>query len=667
MLGHHRVRFQLTTSALLALTLFQGHAWAAESSKVLKLDEITVKGEASKVSLPPPSATIVTGDQIQNMFLEKPLYIMERIPGVAIQDYSQGAVASAFTMRGLRLGHNTGVAIFVDGVPLNESTSHGDGYGDFNMVIPEDIAYIEVIKGPSSALYGQFARAGVVNIITKHRGDFGLVKLGFGSWDRQRFSLSTGREDGKLNTVFGANVIRQEGKTENSDLLQGSVTGKFTYDFTDYLTGSLALNFYSVDWDHPEYLTQEQWDAGDYWSAKPLGGGTRDRYGFNTNWTYDVSNDDFANFILYAYRSNLTRYRDKDTRVDEEFHDRDIYGGSTSYIWSSTLAGMANNLTLGFDGQVELTHTINAETPSRIRPAREIVTVDGESTLLTYSLFFQNQLDLTDAWKVTLGGRYDHMSGVLDDALIGTSSDMDDFDIFSPKAAIEFTPLVGYTFFTTYGEGFKLPRGFDKFMYPDLKEETYVQYELGVRLAPLPTLDATLTGFILDTEDEIVVDDAAGTKVNTGETRRKGIELSLDYAPLEDLQLFGTLSYIKGEYLSYINDGIDYSGTDIELVPDWIFSFGAEWRPPQGFFAGFDTRYVGEGAKDKYEAGYTGIRRTTIDYLVTDVQLGYQYNNYSLTLDVTNVFDKRYPASESSSSYRTANPLGCFLTFAMTY
>lgn len=647
--------------------LLQGYAWASESSKVLKIDEVTVQGQSCKISPPPPSATIITQDQLQNHFLDKPLYIMEKVPGVAIQDYSQGAVASAFTMRGLRLGHNTGVAIFVDGVPLNESTSHGDGYGDFNAVIPEDIAYVEVIKGPSSALYGQFARAGVVNIVTKHRGDFNRIKFGLGDWDRQRFQMSMGRETGKLNSVFGADITKQDGKTSNSEMVKANVTGKFTYDFSEDLTGSLALNLYTVDWDHPEYLTQAQWDAGDFWSAKPLGGGKRDRYGFNTNWTYDLSDDDFLNFLFYAYRSNLTRYRDKDTRVDEEYHDRDIYGGSTSYVWNTELGGMANNLILGFDGQVELTHTINAQNPSRIRTAREIVTVDGESTIMTYSMFLQNQLALTDAWKLTAGGRYDHISGDLDDSLTGISTDMEDYNIFSPKAGIEYTPLAGYTFFTTYGEGFKLPNGFDKFKYPDLKKETYTQYELGVRMSPLPNLETTLTGFILDVEDEILIDAAADTKTNTGETRRKGIELSLDYALLDHLQLYGTLSYIKGEYENYISNGVDYSGTDIELVPNWIYSFGAEWRPPQGFFAGFDTRFVGEGEKNKYEVGYNGIREKTIDYLVTDLQLGYQYKNYSIALDITNIFDERYPAYESSSSYRTANPRGCFLSFTMTY
>jgi len=667
MIYYKGFRFKFAVITLFSLILLQGYAGASESSKVLKLDEITVTGQSSKISPPPPSATIITQDQLQNQFLEKPLYIMEKVPGVVIQDYGQGAVASAFSMRGLKLGHNTGAAIFMDGVPLNESTSHGDGYGDFNAVIPDDIAYVEIIKGPSSALYGQFARAGVVNIITKHRGDFNRIKLGIGDWDRQRVQMSMGRETGKLSSIFGAEITKQDGKTENSEMLKANATGKFTYDFSEDLTGSLGINIYSVDWDHPEYLTRAQWDAGDYWSAKPLGGGSRDRYGFNTNWTYDVLDDDFFNFLFYAYRSNLTRYRDKDTRVDEEYHDRDMYGGSASYVWNSKIAGMANTLTLGLDGQVELTHTINAQNPSRTRTARDLVTVDGESTILTYSMFFQNQLALTDAWKLNLGGRYDHISGELNNSLTGASADMEDYNIFSPKAGLEYTPFAGYTLFTTYGEGFKLPNGFDKFEYPELEKETYIQYELGVRMNPLPSLDMTVTGFVLDAEDEILIDAAAGTKTNTGETRRKGIELSLDYTPLDHLRLYGTLSYIKGEYKNYISNGVDYSGTDIEGVPNWLYGFGAEWRPPEGFFASVDTRFVGEGEKDKYAAGYTGTREKTIDYLVTNLQLGYQYKIYALTLDVTNVFDERYPSYETASSYRTANPRGCFLSFSMSY
>jgi iron complex outermembrane receptor protein len=244
---------------------------------------------------------------------------------------------------------------------------------------------------------------------------------------------------------------------------------------------------------------------------------------------------------------------------------------------------------------------------------------------------------------------------------------MEEYDIFSPKAGIEYMPLEGYTFFTTYGEGFRLPSGLDKFYYPDLTEETYKQYEAGVKLSAIKNLVATVTGFVLDVDNEIVTDAAEGTKVNQGETRRKGVELEMDYIPIRNLQFYGNVSYTDGEYKHYINNGVDYSGSGIELVSKWLYSFGARWRPSQGFYAGFDYRYVGDADKEAYAVDFTGTRRKTMDYWVADAQIGYRYNTYSLSLDVTNIFDERYPSYESASSYRTANPRGAFLTLSMSY
>jgi iron complex outermembrane receptor protein len=652
---------------LILFLLIPSYGWGSEPSKVLMVEEMTVKERSQTITAPVPSSTVISSDEIEDEYFDKTLYVLQKVPGVVIQDYGQGAVASNFVMRGLRLGHNTGVAIFVDGVPINESTSHGDGYGDFNTIIPEDIDYIEVIKGPSSALYGQFARAGVINIITKRTGDFSLYKFGAGDFDRQRFVASAGHEDGGLKSVFGAEISRSEGATDHSAWQLGNATGKLTYDFTENLRGGLTLNMHSTEWDHPEYLTRSQWEAGEYWSAKPLGGGERHRYGLSTNWTYDTAQNSSLNLLLYGYTMNLTRYRDNDTAVNEEFHDRDMYGGSASYIWSFEGQSIKNSLTVGVDGQVELTDTIKATNPSRIASARENITVDGESTINTYSAYFQNQFSPTRTWQITLGARYDHIDGDLDDQLTRQSLKMETFEIFSPKAALECTPIEGFTIFTTYGEGFRLPSGFDKFTYPDLKEETYRQVELGMRVATSDNFETTLTGFVMDVDDEIVTNDAAGTKANQGKTRRKGVELEVNYAPQDSLMIYGNVSYIKGRYEDYVKNGVDYSGTDISLVPDWLFSLGIKWKPPQGIFAGCDYRYVGDAYLEDYPSGYTGSRRYTIGYWVADAQIGYQYKAYALCLDVKNAFDERYPSYETDSSLRTANPRAVFVTLAVKY
>ena len=52
-----------------------------------------------------------------------------------------------------------------------------------------------------------------------------------------------------------------------------------------------------------------------------------------------------------------------------------------------------------------------------------------------------------------------------------------------------------------------------------------------------------------------------------------------------------------------------------------------------GLFASFDYRYVGEGYKKKYEVGYAGSKKKTIDYWVADAQVGYQHKGCSVTLD----------------------------------
>jgi iron complex outermembrane receptor protein len=428
------------------------------------------------------------------------------------------------------------------------------------------------------------------------------------------------------------------------------------------------MNLHATEWDHPEYLTRADWDNEDYWSAKPLGGGERYRYGMSTNWSYDANKNAFFNLMFYGYAMNLTRYRDMDTWVREEYHDREMYGGSGSYIWSTAIGTMHNTLTVGVDGQVELTHTINADNPGRSESTRGTISVDGESNIRTYSGYFQNQLALNQAWEITLGGRYDHIEGDLENNLPdGEDADMDDFNIFSPKAGLTFYPAAGYTLFTTYGQGFRLPGGSDKFTYPDLKEETYTQYELGLKLTRFANLESTLTGFILETEDEIVTDDTAGTKKNQGNTRRTGVELEVKYTPTQNIFLFGTCSYTQGEYVDFVDNGVDYSDTDIERIPDWVYSFGAEWRPSQGFFAGFDYRFVGEGQLQKYASDYNGTRDTTIDYQVADAHIGYQYQVYSLTLDAKNIFDERYPSTESADSLRTANPQAFFVTLAVKY
>ena len=163
------------------LILIPVFAFGAE--EVIELGNITVKGEAIPRSFEPSTVNIITSDEIEDLRLDRTSDILEEIPGVEIRNFNQGGVANAFSMRGFRsCGHGGDAAIYIDGIPLNEGESHADGYADMNVIIPLEIDRLEVYKGPSSVLSGNFARAGTLNFYTRKRGQYNLFKFDYGSF-----------------------------------------------------------------------------------------------------------------------------------------------------------------------------------------------------------------------------------------------------------------------------------------------------------------------------------------------------------------------------------------------------------------------------------------------------------------------------------------------------
>jgi len=107
---------------------------------------------------------------------------------------------ASVTMRGLDAAQ--GVLILYNGVPLNKTAG---GSINWHMISPDRIERIEVIKGPSSALYGNNAMGGVINIITKKSEQklAGDVRTFGGSYSTLggKFNLE-GNEDIKDNNFY---------------------------------------------------------------------------------------------------------------------------------------------------------------------------------------------------------------------------------------------------------------------------------------------------------------------------------------------------------------------------------------------------------------------------------------------------------------------------------
>jgi vitamin B12 transporter len=183
--------------------------------------------QAQSVGVPPASGdtialaeVVVTASRVTNLQLELPQSItvlqgadletrgvvflvdaLREVPGIqVVRTGSTGGSTSVF-MRG---GNSNFVKVLLDGVPLNEPGGRFD-FGTFTL---ENVERIEVVRGPSSVLYGTDAVSGVIQIFTKQgrgapqvggalragtQGVWGAEAHARGASDRLSYALSLGR------------------------------------------------------------------------------------------------------------------------------------------------------------------------------------------------------------------------------------------------------------------------------------------------------------------------------------------------------------------------------------------------------------------------------------------------------------------------------------------
>lgn len=129
-----------------------------------ELSTVMIKGEAMREKNRSITKNTIKTDRIKTLNIKSSTDLLNQIPGVDFQDYHQGGTASVFAMRGFgEGGHGGDIAMQVDGVPLNESAGHADGYADMNIIVPLNIQEIDVYKGPSSVLFGNYANGGSID------------------------------------------------------------------------------------------------------------------------------------------------------------------------------------------------------------------------------------------------------------------------------------------------------------------------------------------------------------------------------------------------------------------------------------------------------------------------------------------------------------------------
>ena len=642
-------------------------------SKSLSLGDVVVRGQVTSEDLQATSATVLDHEDITNRIYVTPLDMLKLVPGISIQQYHQGGTAAAFQMRGFTgCSHGPDAAIFLDGVPLNET----DGYADTNIVIPEEINRVEVIKGPASALYGNYASAGVVHYMTIKSGDFTRFKGRYGSFNTQEAVFSMARSDGKLDQVYTGQFYHTDGYQDNSDWDKQNASARLTYHFNDKLSARVGGRFFNSTWDAPGYIPQSVYDSNPESAVSDVNGGKKKRMDGRVDVDYQLNDSSKLMFYSWGYDQDFTRWYQNwisssqqvgDNYGNERYFQRKVLGTGASYNYLGQVWGRETSFVLGLDYMREDDN----------RERWNLVVGDGRNRgskyqdyniiLNTTSIYSELDYALFQPFRVILGARMDMFSGEMDDRMPMASYDLSGPNIFSPKARLLYTVVPGWDVFANYGRGFALPTDKNLFVDDQLNPAIRNQYEVGLRAQPLPWVKFMVSVWRLNTTDDIQVSlDDPDQLENAGETRRQGVEVSADLSWESGWYAHADYSYIDSEYLNYISGGVQYAGNELKSVPHDIANFEAGYRQEQGLGGRLNLRYV----SDMYiDAANT---RTLEGHVVANGQVSYRFKkHYVLELDVVNLFDKKYSDyagySNGQMTYAPADPLSFYLTFRVEF
>jgi outer membrane receptor protein involved in Fe transport len=529
----------------------------------------------------PTSTVRVTRAELQAAPASDPYDLLRQTAGLEIHEQGQGpGFASDASIRGFSSDHSTDIALWVDGVPINEPVNgHAEGYDDWNLLMPEAISAINVIDGPTSALYGNFAMAGVVNVQTLDRLDGTRFTVETGSHGRVEGALLGGLNGASTNAVLGIRGVHDDGWRPHSAYDIGQLHARLVAQASGSSTLDAGVELYGTTWDSPGFLSDSLFALRRYGVVgNPTDGGFKRRAQERLSYRLIAGPSLLWRSTVYATQGQWQLYLSippepgtgEGTGSQTEEEDRRYGFGATSAVtWLLARA----QVTAGVEGRWDHSNYQNWFTTDRHRDSAQTLVGARQAS---GALFGEATLDFTQHFRATLGARYDVQN--TRDAPVGTASASAGKSIFSPKLGLLYHIPEWGAVYANASRGFRQTDGV--ITDPTLPFITEWAYETGVKLDRGP-VTGTLALFQTDVSNEQTFDPITLASFSGGASRRRGVEISLALRPTAALTLRGDWTFLDARYLHLVTAAGDtLNGAPVYNTSKYVGTASATIAPP---------------------------------------------------------------------------------------
>jgi outer membrane cobalamin receptor len=678
-------RLAVTALLICFLFAFQPLISAADSQQQEKKQEVTEEFfyaeeveiaslKAQPVEEAPGIVTVITAQEIKDMGARDLNDVLRMVPGFQLP----GNIwcTTSYAVRGMRQVFNNRVLVMMDGVPLNEPY-----YGQSNLnwadMPVNNVARIEIIRGPGSALYGTHAFLAVINIITKEADDVDGVEVsaGLGSWDTQHHYVSLGKRFGDFSIAghvdyrtsdgYDGYYIQQDLVTildsmvpfppvsmapgyikvpldsRRVDLRMSYKGFEFMFKAQDYEKG-VSLGTLSVTEGMFEsdksYIGQAKYhrDLGDrlslslkgyYYYRKQCAHGQAFPPGIYGPLTGGFGAQGFYSDGLNGDNTIKERNIGVQSQFDYTVNDRNTLTFGLEYVDLRTDKPV---LRYNMDPITGM-----QSTELHIQSGTKVGFMDRAADRQVLAGFIQDSWQIGDKLNLTAGLRLDHYS---------------DFgSTVNPRISLVWKAREGTNIKILYGHAFRAPVFEELYMYTwsevgneNLGPEKIKSFEIGVNHRLTPRINAGINYFYNHMTDvilptgEIVQEGFPPQLMNSGRLRAQGIEAELK-ANLEK----NTYAYVNYSYAKAVDKLTD---TEIPDAAHHLFNAGVNIGMWQYLNANLNVNYVG-----KRERTATDPRDPVDPHTLIDLTLRAQnfWKGTEVIFSVHNLLDIDYRDPET--------------------
>ncbi len=475
----------------------------------------------------PASVTIITADEIQKHGYRTLASVLQMVRGFFVT-YDRNYSSVGIRGFGRPGDYNTRILVLVDGHRLNDAVYDEAMIGTEFVLDIDLIARIEVIRGPSSSLYGSNALFAVVNIVTRRGTDLNGLEV---SGEAASFNTYKGR-------ISYGGTLRDTEFLASGTFYGSRGANRLSFPSFDG-SGSVVSNHADDDQAGNGFATLTIHDLtieGAY--------GTREK-GIPTGAYETVVGDprtrttDNHGYIDVSYRKLLAGSWDLLART---YYDRYTYHGIYAYPSETDPGQVTPNLDYA-DGQwwgteVQVTRnlfprnrvTVGGEYRNNFRQNQWNFYLNPYAPILNdrrnsfvFASFLQDEITLTKALSLNVGFRDDYYNTY-------ASS-------FDPRAALIYRPWQQTAIKVIYGESFRVPNVYEQYYYwpfpvntgplkPERSRSTEVVWEQGIS----KRVWLTASGFHVDTHDlitEVPRSDGSFLFENSGNANSTGAEFEI--------------------------------------------------------------------------------------------------------------------------------------------